>query len=520
MLATDAVTQLSPRLSLRGRLYLFSGAILILFAINVGTSLWGSFARNESSIAYQEAVTAAQLTAELEQNLQNKRQQVLVLATLRETTEEPLDAAALDQAFADLAIIAERLRQLGGFGGEDLEAHYRRLHDSITALIEEWRQFYEGYNEATPLPDVESAVSYNDTQQRLQELDQRQSFVAVQRANAIDATITLTDQITVIGFIASIAITLALVFAMIRSTNASLTRMKRGVERFGSGDLTYRIDEQRDSGEIGDLARTFNEMSTKLQTAIEEMNTARADADSANAAKSMFLANVSHELRTPLNAIIGYSEMLQDELGDGEQIDREQFHHDLATIIFSGKQLLTLINDILDLSKIETGKMQVSREVFSPAGLLVQVCDALSPLLLQNNNRLTLDIDKDSMRDMNSDRGKLQQIVTNLFSNACKFTKDGEITVSARMSEDALIVSVADTGIGMTQAQQDRVFEAFTQAESNTGLKYGGTGLGLAIVREFCAMLGGRITLQSQPDQGSVFRVTLPVGPTSVPAGA
>jgi signal transduction histidine kinase len=250
------------------------------------------------------------------------------------------------------------------------------------------------------------------------------------------------------------------------------------------------------------------------------MNTARADADSANAAKSMFLANVSHELRTPLNAIIGYSEMLQDELGDGVQIDREQFHHDLATIIFSGKQLLTLINDILDLSKIETGKMQVSREVFSPGGLLVQVCDALSPLLLQNNNRLTLDIDTDSMRDMNSDRGKLQQIVTNLFSNACKFTKDGEITVSARMSEDALIVSVADTGIGMTQAQQDRVFEAFTQAESTTGLKYGGTGLGLAIVREFCAMLGGRVTLQSQPDQGAMFQVTLPADPTSVPAGA
>ena len=126
MLATEAVTQLSPRLSLRGRLYLFSGAILILFAINVGTSLWGSFARNESSIAYKQAVTAAQLTAELEQNLQNKRQQVLVLATLRETTEEPLDAAALDQAVADLEIIGERLRQLGGFGGEDLEAYYRR----------------------------------------------------------------------------------------------------------------------------------------------------------------------------------------------------------------------------------------------------------------------------------------------------------------------------------------------------------------------------------------------------------
>ena len=458
------MTQLRPRLSLRGRLYLFSGAILILFAINVATSLWGSFARNESSLAYQEAVNAAQLTAELAQNLQNKRQQVLVLATLRETTDEPVEDSRLDQAETDLDIIAERLRQLGSYGGEDLEAYYRRLHESTTTLIAQWRQFYERYNQIGPTPPVEDARSYNNAQQRLQELDQRQSFLAVQRANAIDRTITLTDQITIIGFISSIAITLALVFAMIRSTNASLTRMKTGVERFGSGDLTYRIDEQRDSGEIGDLARTFNEMSTKLQTAIEEMNTARADADSANAAKSMFLANVSHELRTPLNAIIGYSEMLQDELGDETEINREQFHHDLNTIIFSGKQLLTLINDILDLSKIETGKMQVSLEAFNPAPLLVQVCDALSPLLAQNGNKLVLDIDKKSMRDMESDRGKLQQIVTNLFSNACKFTKDGQITVSAAMDQQSLTVTVADTGIGMTETQQARVFEAFIQA--------------------------------------------------------
>ena len=149
-------------------------------------------------------------------------------------------------------------------------------------------------------------------------------FCCRPRANAIDATITLTDQITVIGFISSIAITLALVFAMIRSTNASLTRMKRGVERFGSGDLTYRIDEQRDSGEIGDLARTFNEMSTKLQIAIEEMNTAALMPTLRMPPKSMFLANVIR-LRTPLNAIIGYSEMLQDELGDDVQIDRDGF---------------------------------------------------------------------------------------------------------------------------------------------------------------------------------------------------
>ncbi|MEK9655637.1 MAG: hypothetical protein VW202_08025 [Halieaceae bacterium] len=194
MRTPDVVTQLRPRLSLRGRLYLFSGAILILFAINVATSLWGSFARNESSLAYQEAVTAAQLTAELEQNLQNKRQQVLVLATLRETTDDPLEDSQLDQARADLDIITERLRQLGSYGGEELEAHYRRLHDSTTTLIEQWRQFYMSYNQTGPTPPVEDARSYNNAQQRLQELDQRQSVVAVQRASAIDRTITLTEQ--------------------------------------------------------------------------------------------------------------------------------------------------------------------------------------------------------------------------------------------------------------------------------------------------------------------------------------
>ena len=194
MRPAEAVSQLRPRLSLRGRLYLFSGAILILFAINVGTSLWGSFARNESSLAYQETVTTALLTAELEQYLQNIRQLILVLATLRGTTEEPLDAAALDQARKDIEIIADRLRQLGGFGREELEPYFRRLHNSATALLSEWQEFYNDYNDPAAVQDVESALSYNITQQHLQELDQRQSSIAVQRANTIDRTITLTDR--------------------------------------------------------------------------------------------------------------------------------------------------------------------------------------------------------------------------------------------------------------------------------------------------------------------------------------
>ena len=498
-------------LSLRARLYLFSAAILTLFAINVATHVWGSFARSESLVAYRDTVTASQLITDLEQSLETNRQQILVLATLRETTDQPLGEQEQLSALEDIDNINQRLRRLGGLGGEGTDAYYRRLHESAGSLIDEWQRFYNNYNTDKALFDFDSSITYNDTQQRLQELDKRQEFLAIQRSNTIDRTITLTDRITVIGFVTTIAVTMLLVIALIRSTNASLHRLKTGVQRFGSGDLTHRIDSRRDAGEIGDLARTFNDMSSKLQFAIDEVRAAQADADAANAAKSMFLANVSHELRTPLNAIIGYSEMLQDELGDSQDIDRDQFQHDLGTIIFSGRQLLTLINDILDLSKIETGKMQVSNEWFNPAALVFQVCEALSPLLSQNNNELQLDINMDEIGEINSDRGKLQQIVTNLFSNACKFTKDGQITVSAERVNDDLLVTVTDTGIGMNEEQQAKVFEAFVQAEATTGTLYGGTGLGLAIVRDFCQMLGGHITLSSTPGEGSTFQVTIPI---------
>lgn len=503
-----------PSLSLRARLYLFSVAILTLFAVNVATHVWGSVARNQSLVAYRDAVTASQLITDLEQSLESNRQQVLVLATLRETTDAPLDSAERQSAQQELDNIGLRLRRLGALGGEGTEDYYRRLHASANILLAEWRGFYNAYN-TDAVFDLDSPVQYNDTQQRLRELDQRQEFLAVQRSNAIDRTIKITDRITVIGFVTTIAVTMLLVIALIRSTNASLRRLKIGARRFGSGDLTFRIDVRRDAGEIGDLARTFNDMSSKLQYAIEEVRSAKADADAANAAKSMFLANVSHELRTPLNAIIGYSEMLQDEVGDPGEVDRDQFHHDLGTIIFSGRQLLSLINDILDLSKIETGKMQLGLEYFQPAALVFQVCESLSPLVEQKNNTLELQIDSSNMGEIHSDPGKVQQIVTNLFSNACKFTENGSIKVGASIAGDSLRITVEDTGIGMTEEQQARVFDAFVQAEATTGTEYGGTGLGLAIVREFCEMLGGSISLASEPGKGSTFTVLIPVDPES-----
>ena len=502
---------ITARLGLRARLYLASGSILLLFAFNVGTHLWGSYARSESVLAYRDATEATTLVRNIEQGLATENQRVQVLAALRETNA-PIGETQREQANAELTAISDQLRALGGLSNTETEEAFRAFYKPAADLLSEWMLFYSNYNDVTVSTSLSPNI-YDRTVQQLRALSDQHNNVALERSAVIDNTIQLTDRITIIAFISSITITLILILTLIRSTNASLFRLRVGVEKFGAGDLTHRIDENRDAGEIANLAQTFNEMSASLQTAMSDLDDARSDAEAANEAKSMFLANVSHELRTPLNAIIGYSEMLQDELSDGIEIDRDQFNHDLTTIIFSGRQLLALINDILDLSKIETGKMSVSFEPFNAAGLVVQVCDALSPLLAQNHNKLDLQVEGAKNVEVASDAAKVQQILTNLFSNACKFTKNGVITVVAKIEENQLLLSVADSGIGMTEEQQAKVFQAFVQADSKTSVNYGGTGLGLAIVSNFCDMLGGKIELTSAPGEGSRFDVSLPIGP-------
>ena len=508
-------------MSLRRRLTLSLLTILVLFAVNVGTHFWGSYARSESMVAYRQAVEAAQLTTELGQLLDDQRQQILVLATLRETTEDRLGAEELARARAELATIRERVRELGGLSRDVTQLQYARLEAATDALLDEWSAFYGNYNDPGFDASVDDPASYVAASQRLKELEQRQAFIAVQRANVIDRTILLTDRITVIAFVASIFLTATLGFFLLSYTNDSLKRLKRGTERIGAGDLDYRIDDIDDEGELGDLADAFNTMAGKLRYALEDEQRARGEADEANAAKSIFLANVSHELRTPLNGIIGYSEMLRDELGDEDGIDRDAYREDLERIALSGRQLLALIDDILDLSKIESGKMALHREHFDPAALLREVCDGLAPVLRSKSNRLQLDLD-DGLPTLDSDPAKFRQIFINLLSNASKFTDRGHITVRARPGEAPfdLRVTVADTGIGMSAAQQARIFEAFVQAEPQTSVAYGGTGLGLAICRDFCELMGGRITVTSAPGAGATFTVDLPIDPESARAAA
>ena len=509
-------------MSLRRRLTLSLVTILTLFAVNVGTHFWGSFARNESMIAYRNSVEAAQLSTEVEQLLEDQRQQILVLATLRDTTEDQLDDKELQQAENGIVTIIGKIQRLGKLGHSVNELHYEQLWASSSNLLEGWLEFYRNYNIPEIEMDMNDPLPYLEASQRLKELEQQQAFIAVQRAAIIDRTISLTDRITVIGFFSSILLTAILGFFLVRYTNNSLKRLKTGTERIGSGELNYRIDNIDDSGELGYLADAFNDMSDKLRNAIYDVRQAKDSADEANAAKSIFLANVSHELRTPLNAIIGYSEMMHDELSDQGDVDGPQMQLDLDKIIRSGRQLLSLINDILDLSKIETGKMSLHCETFDPAEILSQVCEALAPLLRENNNILQAS-DFEGLPTVYNDAAKFRQIFNNLLSNACKFTEGGDISVLARQVDDRpgwLEFSVRDTGIGMNEEEQARVFEAFVQADTSTSANYGGTGLGLAICRDFCELMGGTIEVQSDPGEGSTFTVLLPSDPELARADA
>ncbi|MGH8473227.1 MAG: sensor histidine kinase, partial [Gammaproteobacteria bacterium] len=280
--------------------------------------------------------------------------------------------------------------------------------------------------------------------------------------------------------------------------------------------LKRRLERQRQGRKQAEVlleekSRELYRANQELRQLAEGLTLARNAALEANQAKSRFLASMSHELRTPLNAIIGYSEMLQEE---AEDLGQDGFIPDLQKIHGAGKHLLALINDVLDLSKIEAGKMELFVETADVATLLEGVVSTIMPLVEENGNRLVLRCE-DDLGSMRADLTKLRQALFNLLSNASKFTARGTITLGATREQvdDAgwMRFWITDTGIGMSPEQVRKLFQAFSQADASTSKKYGGTGLGLVISRRFCQIMGGDITVESGLGAGSTFTIRLPI---------
>lgn len=310
----------------------------------------------------------------------------------------------------------------------------------------------------------------------------------------------------------SLFLSLAVLMAMLMNKRITqpieqLTELSATV---ADGARHVRASEQGED-ELGQLSRQFNVMLESINDNETELKKARQAAESANLAKSRFIANLSHELRTPMNTIIGYTEMLQEDVEDAGYID---IAPDLEKIHSAGKHLLSLINDVLDLSKIEVGKMEVFNETFAVHSMVQEVVNTIRPLVQQKQNQLNVHCPA-NFGQMHGDLTKARQILYNLMSNAAKFTEAGEITLTIEKRKEKntewAVFRVQDTGIGISDEQKKKLIQVFSQSERGGARKTSGAGLGLALVKHFCDMLHGRIELESVYGKGTTFTVHLPL---------
>ncbi len=295
-----------------------------------------------------------------------------------------------------------------------------------------------------------------------------------------------------------------------------LARMTKAVS--GGNDYSVRV-EKRSDDEIGQLTDGFNHMLEQVELRDAELRDAKDTAENANQTKSAFLANMSHELRTPMNAILGYSEMLIEDATDA---GHEPYVDDLTKILGAGKHLLMLINDVLDLSKIEAGRVELVPEDFELETLLADVTSMAQPLVEQNGNELRSEIAPD-LGTLRGDVMRLRQVLFNLISNACKFTEQGKVVITAGTTDGPagklVEISINDTGIGMSPEQLERIreFRPFTQADASTTRTFGGTGLGLVISKRFAELMGGDLTVESEEGVGSTFTLRAALLATGAP---
>ncbi|MGB5324342.1 MAG: ATP-binding protein [Pseudomonadales bacterium] len=502
-----------PRFSLRLRLSISITAIVALFTLTNITYQISSQNRNLRLDNLQKAVQGQLASVTTRQLMQNQQKEILVLDALKRGGEETLSNQEISSALAGLRNLAGKVNQLGEYAYLESIDAYKQLSTSYAELDMLWKQFYTGYNsDQTPL---ESSIerSFDNTLALLGTFETMEIQAAEQLTAQLHKVSRFNDRVTLGIYLFTIALTVGLGYLLIRYTTTALKNLNVGTVRIGRGDLDYHIPVSGDD-EIGDLTLAFNEMADKLRNAMAQVQQSKEKADQANRAKTNFLANMSHELRTPLNAIIGYSEMIIEVYNEEKQLDEKQAIEDLQHILSSGRHLLQLINDVLDLAKVESGNMTVLNETFDSVAIIRNLATTMLPLARKNNSQMLVQA-ADDIPPLYSDAVKFRQIFINLISNACKFTHDGKISIMASYNagKNQLVYHVRDTGIGMSETVLDNIFQAFVQADAATSKKYGGTGLGLAICKQFIELMHGSLDVSSARGVGTTFTVTLPVKP-------
>jgi signal transduction histidine kinase len=498
-------------MTIRRRLALSFGATLLLFCLNLLAHFITSHQRDASLRHFEAAVQRGLLWTSLEHEYRTRWQELSVLSELPLTAAQAQEVRARiaqltargaavqtsDETLAQVAVFQREQHVFETAAREWLDQRLAHPVDPDTGETGHSTALAEGLNR---LLDGLDALKTRDEQR-----------VTEDTAKLLHLT-ELMNQISVATFLLSMAVAIFIAVNFSRYLTGVLRTLQTGAERIGGGDLSCRIDHASQD-ELGSLARSFNEMTDKLAQTMGELVEARAQADRTSRAKSAFLANMSHEFRTPMLAVQGYAELVQQQ---AEQLAQPQLAEDCQQIRIAGQHLMALLNEVLDLSKIESGKMTLVVEAFDLRRLVEEVAATMRPLVAQRSNRFTVDM-ADAPREMRGDEIKIRQILLNLLGNAAKFTGEGTIALRvsrgpASSESESVIFEVADSGIGMTLEQTQRIFEEFEQAEPTTARAFGGSGLGLAICKKLSRLMGGDISVSSEFGNGTTFTVRLPMG--------